>query len=94
MTNTRRTYGIGDRSEDGLLEIVDTRWDGNGTMFVSVRMLGRAEDFTHGFPVRRARTLARRALSLPENTRSSRVTRRWTYGACDYATFAVSRLKP
>lgn len=31
------TLTIGDTTRDGLLEIMDTRWDSNGTMFVTIR---------------------------------------------------------
>ncbi len=30
---------IGDRNQAGTLEIADTRWNGNGTLFVTVREL-------------------------------------------------------
>lgn len=87
------TLTIHDRSRDGLLEIADTNWDSNGTLRVTVRELighnGRAD----GLPLRRMRTLARRALPKPEKTRSSRVVARWTSRTgCEHVTFAVSRL--
>ena len=87
---------IGDRSSDGLLEIVDTRWDGNGTMYVTVReLIGGFESWTvrHTNVIRRMRRLARRALMYPEQTRSSQVTKVWDAHGCAYVTFAVSRLE-
>jgi hypothetical protein len=84
--------GIHDTSRDGLLEITDTRWDGNGTMFVTVRERVGTGCWAGGLPVARMRTLARRALSHPETIRSSRAIRRWSQGGCDHVTFAVSRL--
>lgn len=88
MTNT---LTIGDRSRDGLLEITDTRWDSNGTMFVTVRELIGHNSWIGGVPIERMRRLARRALMYPEQTRSSRVVNRFTSGDCDHVTFAVSR---
>lgn len=79
---------IGDGTRDGLLEIADTRWDGNGTLFVTVReMIGQRENF----PVRRGRALARSAIHHPDKTRSSRVVRQWWDGSQTRATYAVSR---
>lgn len=86
------TLTIGDRTPDGLLEITDTRWDHNGTMFVTVRELIGTGCWRGGLPVARMRRLARRALSHPGDTRSSRVVNRFTSGGCDHITFAVSRL--
>ncbi len=83
---------IGHRSPDNLLEIVDTRWDYNGTMFVTVRELIGTGGWIKGFPLERARRLARRTLD-PDTIRSSRVVRRFTAEGCDHVTFAVSRLE-
>jgi len=84
---------IGDRSRDGLLEITDTRWDSNGTMFVTVRELIGTNSWIGGIPIERMRRLARRALAHPEKTRSSRVVNRFSHGDCDHVTFAVSRIE-
>jgi hypothetical protein len=86
------TLNIGDRSRDGLLEITDTRWDGDGTLFVTVRELIGSGCWDGGLPVERMRRLARRALMHPETIRSSRLVRRWSAQGSDHATFAVSRL--
>lgn len=83
---------IADRNRDGMLEITDTRWDGNGTLFVTVRELMGHGAWVGGVPVRRMRTLARRAISHPHLTRSSRVVRRWESNGSTHITFAVSRL--
>jgi hypothetical protein len=88
---TDHALTIGDRSNDGLLEIVDTSWDHNGTMRVTVRELIGHNGWIGGLPVRRMRTLARRAVHHPEVTRSSRVVRKFTADGCDYVTFTVSR---
>ncbi len=88
----RRRLTIGDRTRDGLLEITDTRWDSNGTLFVTVRELIGTGCWTGGLPIARMRRLARRALAHPDKTRSSRVVRRWSAQGCDHVTFAVSRL--
>jgi hypothetical protein len=84
---------IGARSRDGLLEITDTRWDGNGTLFVTVRELIGTGCWRGGLPIERMRRLARRALMYPERTRSSRVVRQWSAQGADHVTFAVSRLE-
>jgi len=84
---------IGDRSRDDLLEITDTRWDSNGTMFVTVRELIGSGCWVGGLPIERMRTLARAALAHPEKTRSSRVIQKNDYEGCTYVTFAVSRLE-
>lgn len=87
---------IGDRSRDGLLEIADTSWDSNGTMFVTVReLIGGRTGWRDGLPIERMRRLARRAIHHPEQTRSSRVVRK-EYApsqGCWFVTFAVSRLE-
>lgn len=90
---SNREKSIGDRSPDGLLEIVDTNWDSNGTLRVTVRETMGHDCIIGGFPLRRARTLARAA--LPEyrkgQTLSSRVVNRFTANGCEHVTFAVSR---
>jgi hypothetical protein len=88
-----RTLAIGDQSRDGLVQITDTRWDHNGTLFVTVRELIGGHAWTGGVPIEKMRRLARRALPYPEKTRSSRLVRTWYAGGCDHATFAVSRLE-
>lgn len=88
---------IGDRSRDGLLEIVDTNWNSNGTLFVTVRELigGAAVAWPGGrLPIERMRRLARRALMYPEKTRSSAVVRTFYAEGCHHVTFAVSRNEP
>lgn len=90
-----KTLEIGDRSRDGLLEITDTRWDGNGTMYVTVReMIGGMDGWAipERLVISRMRTLARRAIHHPHTTRSSAVVHRFTGNRCAYVTFAVSRL--
>lgn len=84
---------IGDGTRDGLLVISDTRWDHNGTLFVTVRERIGSGCWVDGLPIRRMRTLARGALPHPDQTRSSRVVRRRRgHDGCDHVTFAVSRL--
>lgn len=94
MRRRMKVKEIGDRSSDGLLEITDTRWDSNGTLFVAVRETMGGGALIGGFPVRRARTLARSALPeyYPGQTRSSRMIGKFKDGPCEAATFAVSRL--
>lgn len=84
---------IGDRNPRGDLEITDTRWDHNGTMFVTVRELVGLTP-AEPLPIRRMRTLARRALSHPEHTRQSRLIHTdHNGGRGALAVFAVSRLE-
>lgn len=85
---------IGDCSRDGLLQIADTNWDGNGTLRVTVRELigGGDAGWIGGMPIERMRRLARRALMYPEKTRSSRVIRKFVAEGSGHITFAVSRL--
>lgn len=88
---------IGDTNRDGLLQITDTRWDSNGTMYVTIReMIGQYWE-QYGYDLervtRQARALAR--ATLPEyfkgQTRSSRVVRRWYANGQSHVTIAVSR---
>lgn len=87
---------LGDTSKDGLLEIVGTSWDYNGTMKVTVReMIGgfNGWNIPEENIIRRMRTLARSALAYPELTRKSPLVNTWENGGQIYATFAVSRLE-
>ena len=96
---THDALTIGDTTRDGLLQIVDTAWDGNGTMRVTVREMIGGPNWSWTLPkpvVReRARRLARRA--LPEyrkgQTRSARTIREsYSEGSFRW-TFAVTRLE-
>jgi hypothetical protein len=86
------TLTIGDSSRDGLLIITDTHWNNNGTMFVTIRERIGSGCWIGGLPIKRMRRLARRTLSYPEKTRTSRVVRKWSHDGCDHVKFAVSRL--
>ena len=93
MPTEHGTLTIGDRNPRGDLEIVDTRWDSNGTLTVTVRELVGLTP-REPLPIRRMRTLARRALMYPQHTRSSRLIRTdYNNGRGALATFAVSRLE-
>lgn len=80
-------------NRDGTLEIVDTNWDSNGTLRVTVRELVGHGCYAGDF-IRNARRLARKA--LPEyfegQTKSAKLMRRFTADSCEHATFAVSRI--
>lgn len=80
---------IHDTNRAGTLEIMDTAWDSNGTLRVTVR------DMTYNGRdnVAAMRRLARRALMHPERTRNSKVIRRFRVDGCPYITFAVSRME-
>jgi hypothetical protein len=84
---------IGDTSRDGLLRIVETIWDHNGGLHVTIEETMGGHCLIGGFPIRRARTLARSA--LPEyykgQTRKSPVINRWYDQGCEKVTFLVSR---
>jgi len=83
---------IGDTNRAGDLQIVDTQWDSNGTLRVTVRDLVGIGGRLEGVPLEAMRKLARRAISHPEQTRSARTIRTFRAEGCDYATFAVTRL--
>ena len=86
----QRVAEMGDSTRDGLLQISDTSWDGNGTLRVTVReMVGQPWDKRS---LRVARDLARRALMYPEKTLSARTVRTWWAQGQSHATFAVSRV--
>ncbi|WP_025157224.1 hypothetical protein [Leifsonia aquatica] len=88
---------VGDGNRADTVRIADTRWDSNGTQFVTVReMIGGYNSWTGGRKValRAMRATARRAIHYPEKTRSARLVREHHDGAQVYATFAVSRLEP
>jgi hypothetical protein len=89
--NGQTVLTIGDVSRNGLLQIVDTSWDSNGTLFVTVRELIGDRVLVPATSIERMRRLARRALMYPELTRSSRVTRKFYADGCTHVTFAVSR---
>jgi hypothetical protein len=82
----------GDISRDGCYQIVDTRWDSNGTMFVAVRERYGVRVIDQSM-LQAMRRLARRAVDHPEKTRSSKLVRTFYADSCSYATFAVSRLE-
>lgn len=85
------TKTIGDFSRDGLAQIVDTSWDSNGTMKVTVReMIGQPIDPNM---LARMRRLARSAISHPELTRQSRAGRAYFTEGSYRITFYVSRLE-
>ena len=85
-----KTLEIGDYSRNGMYQIVDTSWDSNGTLRVTVRELYGLSMVGPGMIVA-MRRLARRALMYPEKTRSSRVVREFHADGCTHVTFAVSR---
>lgn len=82
---------IGDLSRNGLYQIVDTNWDCNGTLRVTVREL-IGERSINAVALRAMRDLARRALMYPEKTRSVRVVRQFFADGSTHVTFDVSRL--
>lgn len=87
---------IGDFNRSGLVQITDTRWDGNGTLFVTVReMIGGFSQWRGGKPQALAamRNLARRTISHPELTHSARTVRTFYAEGQHHATFAVSRIE-
>ena len=86
---------IGDANRQGTAVIVDTRWDHNGTMFVTVREnVGGFASWRGGkaVAIRTMRSLARRAIAKPELTRSAQVVSAFRADGCEHATFAVTRL--
>lgn len=84
---------IRDTNRAGTLEVTDTNWDSNGTLRVTVRELfgDHCWDLSSAKQDRTVRDFARRALSHPEQTRSSRIIRKWHAAGTDHWTVAVSR---
>ena len=82
---------INDTNRDGTLQIMDTNWDNNGTLRVTVRDSVGTGNRVGGVDVPAMRRLARRALMYPELTRSSRVLRMFTADGCTWVTFLISR---
>lgn len=81
---------IGDTNPQGTVQIIDTNWDSNGTLRVTVReMIGEIKP--PDTRLKQARRLARRALAHPRLTKSSRVTRTFYVDNSTHWTFAVSR---
>ena len=87
------TKTIGDTNRDGTLQIMDTNWNGDGTLRVTVRDAMGTSNRVGGLDVPAMRRLARSALMYPENTRSSRVRRVFQADGCTWVTFDVSRLE-
>lgn len=86
------TIGQGNRADT--VRISDTRWDSNGTLFVTVReMIGGYKSWVGGrtAAIKAMRATARRAIHHPERTRSARVVREWYADGQNHATFAVTR---
>ncbi len=83
---------VGDTDRAGTMQIVATDWDHNGTLRVTVACpFPRTQKSDDA-----ARRLARRAITYPEKTRSSRLIR--VAETLDdafriHVTFAVSRLE-
>lgn len=89
---------IGAVNRSGLAQIVDTNWDSNGTLLVTVReMIGGFGSWVGGEKraIRVMRDLARRA--LPEyhegQTKGARLVRTFHAEGGHYATFAVTRIE-
>jgi len=85
---------IGTTSRGGDFQVMDTAWDHNGSMRVTIRdNRGTGNSATVSTDTRSMRDLARRALSHPDKTRRSPVARRFVADGCHYVTFTVSRLE-
>lgn len=87
------TAGIGSTNPDGTLVITDTRWDGNGSLFVTVRERIGVREIDANMK-ERMRRLARSALMYPEQTKVTLFMRGWYSGGCSHATFRVCRVDP
>lgn len=90
---------VGDTDRSGRFTVVETFWDSNGTLTVTVEDASETAPASHAdyerHTLERARRLARRCLMHPEKTRSSRVLRSTTTDSGALRTaFAVSRLQP
>lgn len=79
-------------SRNGEYHVDWTDWNHNGTLYVTVSTLPTGELLTPQ-RVRAMRRLARRAISMPEKTRSSRTVCWWyDQDGTAHVEFAVSRL--
>ncbi len=92
-------FEIGDRTPDGLLEIGDVNWDGNGTFRVTIRELigGGPKGWTlsEKAMTQKARAFARRAVPMAHLTKSAPAPKGWSQPTKDGSgviTFLVSRL--
>lgn len=94
-----KTLSIGDYSHDGVLQVVDTAWDGNGTLRVTVReLIGERfhnKSKRYANTVRRARYLARKCLPeyYPRQTKRAPLIRVFYTDGCTHFTFSVSRIE-
>lgn len=79
---------IGDRSRDGLLEIVDTNCPALGKLRVTVRETMGGNCLSRGFPMDKARYLAKGTM-YPSTGRKATVVNRFIYHGCEHVTFLV-----
>lgn len=79
---------IGEGTRDGLLQIIDTSVQRDGSMNVSVRELigGGDNGWIGGMPIERMRKLAKRAVEFPGRTRT---VKRYMHMSCGAVTFNV-----
>ena len=86
---------IGEGSRDGVIQIVDTSWNSNGVLRVTVRELMGHNCWTisHEQLTRKMRDVAKRAIMYPEKTRSAKKVNEFVHGGCQHMTFDVSRLR-
>lgn len=88
---------IGDYNHNGMLRIVDTHWDSNGTLRVTVQeQIGERWDLSTRYgknALRRARAFARKALPeyYPGQTKGSPLVRTFFADGCTHATFNITR---
>lgn len=84
---------IGDRDTRETFEVTKTVWDHNGTLYVSLALLGEEASDLDTSAMKRALRLARRCLIHPEKTRSSQLIRTYTDDSgVEKIVIAVSRL--
>lgn len=85
----------GEFSRDGLIQFLDSSWDGNGGFTVAVReMIGGFNSWIGGKPyvIRKARRFVRRCVPHPEDIEHVRLIRTYDYGGCMALVFKVSRI--
>jgi len=77
---------IGDRSRDGLLEIMDTSTSNEGIHRVTIRETVGGNCLIGGFPESKARALAKATMKGANRTS---IVNRFTYHTCQYVTVEV-----
>ena len=80
---------VGSRSRDDLLEIVDINIPAIGKCNVTIRETMGGNCIIGGFPLQRARTLAKGTM-YPFKGRRTKIINQFTFQGCEHVTLQVS----